>query len=926
MRMRLIFFVLTVSALLFAGASPSARAQGRPSPTQVVIAGDLAAGETFQTGTGMAWSTGPGAPPCNGSPCDPANAVSFSVPVGTYYAMTQFKVAFNWSAGANSVTVGLYMYPGPDSATAVNGATLVQSFTMTSPGSEGTAELVTQVLNNPVLLMPGNTYYLEMINSNAGGDFGWQWNSVNQGGYYAAFLPVIGAVPSWGPENCDTCLTPAFEIDGQTIEPVYVSTQGGSQILLVDGNTGAYGVVLDYFKNAEVSFSPEGITVGPDGNLYITDPSNGNIWQMTPNGGALIQVASLCSEGCLFPQGPSFNGPDLYYNTKNGGVYEIPSAATPSDGFQAPVEIVPNASCTSNCSLSGGSGTSFDSSGNLLFDETSDGEVFSLTPNSTPPPPYTGSPSVRTDGLTGPTGIAMDKATGTMFVANTGTAQILQSNGTVYYPFPISAQCGDFTNADEPMFLQSDLFGSFFVVTTRDGVSGCAKLWRIDPPVAAGEPPTAVPLLDFSNPPAGSPTLHTGQAVGVALPPTQGPTQTFPLYPYPPQGTLTAGWPIGCTPSNTPGNNCSSTIGVQFPNGIFGPGDVLNVTFNETSQQQFMTSAGASPYAATTLAPVEGYNGNSLVPTLLCTNGGNPCNDTVMQGTSYNIFTTWQSNQTSYCTLTPHLLRGDPAGGPYTTLLDTIIGCQDGGVGTKGQSSCTSTSSSSCLSDWLNTFGPVPNGSTVPTVTITSPTNGAVFGADQSAGNLVFLCNPSAGNEPVVQCAATITNVSPSNVTTLLSVSNGNPIPTSLPGTNTLTVTAVVDAGPPVTQSVTYTVNGLRFIGFVSPVQDSPTVNTVKAGQTVPLAFQVLDTNGNPVTYLTMPPITIGIVPSPSACAGTSETLTIDDAAGNSGFQNLGGGNYQYNWKTSKSLAGTCERIEVGIGGSIALTADFQFK
>src|SRR5262249_22828079 len=143
-------------------------------------------------------------------------------------------------------------------------------------------------------------------------------------------------------------------------------------------------------------------------------------------------------------------------------------------------------------------------------------------------------------------------------------------------------------------------------------------------------------------------------------------------------GSATVGWPLGCTPTNTPGNNCSSTIGVVYPANMFGTGDTLNVTFNETSQKQFKANAGASPFASTTLAPVEGYNGNGIVPTLLCMNGASPCSDPVAPGTSYNIFTTWQSNQTNYCSQTPHLLRGDPAGGPYTSLVDTLIQCTDG--------------------------------------------------------------------------------------------------------------------------------------------------------------------------------------------------------------------------------------------------------
>ena len=49
-------------------------------------------------------------------------------------------------------------------------------------------------------------------------------------------------------------------------------------------------------------------------------------------------------------------------------------------------------------------------------------------------------------------------------------------------------------------------------------------------------------------------------------------------------------------------------------------------------------------------------------------------------------------------------------------------------------------------------------------------------------------------------------------------------------------------------------------------------------------------------------------------------------AAGASGLQNLGGGDYQINWKTDKSYAGQCRQINLTIGGDTTVhSADFKF-
>ena len=116
-----------------------------------------------------------------------------------------------------------------------------------------------------------------------------------------------------------------------------------------------------------------------------------------------------------------------------------------------------------------------------------------------------------------------------------------------------------------------------------------------------------------------------------------------------------------------------------------------------------------------------------------------------------------------------------------------------------------------------------------------------------------------------------------------------------------------------------------NFIGFSAPVDRPTTQNISKAGQAIPLKWQLLDANGVPVTNLTAVDIKI----SSLSCGGNVPTDLIEEyASGASGLNNKGGGNYQFNWKTPTNYTGTCKNIGLDFGGGyveVAL-AVFNFK
>jgi hypothetical protein len=147
-----------------------------------------------------------------------------------------------------------------------------------------------------------------------------------------------------------------------------------------------------------------------------------------------------------------------------------------------------------------------------------------------------------------------------------------------------------------------------------------------------------------------------------------------------------------------------------------------------------------------------------------------------------------------------------------------------------------------------------------------------------------------------------------------------DPVDTSTVGSHTLNCSATDRAGNTQTASPSYTV-GFGFTGFAQPVDNNDVLNVAKAGQTIPLVFSVSDANG-PVTDLS----SVSVSSNGESCDLSDPTDAIEAyAAGSSGLQNLGGGNYQFNWKTDKAFAGQCRQVNVNVGDGTTHSAQFKF-
>jgi len=232
-----------------------------------------------------------------------------------------------------------------------------------------------------------------------------------------------------------------------------------------------------------------------------------------------------------------------------------------------------------------------------------------------------------------------------------------------------------------------------------------------------------------------------------------------------------------------------------------------------------------------------------------------------------------------------------------------------------------------------NTFGLGTN----PTAsfTCTDPlVNGAASGI-AGCGNKV---TPSPGN---AFTQTTTPRVAPAPSGPLTQTVTGFAVPTSTSGPQTLTVYATDEAGNQSSASAPYCVgykivstDNAGNIGFTAPVLNPgpnpavPNINSASVHQAIPLQVTVTDCNGNPVTNLALAPT--GTVVLSAANANICKVDTPDNsvstaAAGNSGWQNLGGGAYQYNWKPLPPK-GACLSFSLNLGDGIPYTAYFTFK
>ncbi len=142
-------------------------------------------------------------------------------------------------------------------------------------------------------------------------------------------------------------------------------------------------------------------------------------------------------------------------------------------------------------------------------------------------------------------------------------------------------------------------------------------------------------------------------------------------------------------------------------------------------------------------------------------------------------------------------------------------------------------------------------------------------------------------------------------------------------GVTTVTATATDGADPANVTTVTFTVTVLYdFTGFFSPVANTPTLNTVKAGSAVPLKFSLSGNKGLNILLANSPQS--GVIPCDASAPVADLTDTVT-ASNISLTYDATSDQYIYVWKTSSTWTG-CRQLVVTLNDGSQHVTNFKFK
>jgi hypothetical protein len=182
---------------------------------------------------------------------------------------------------------------------------------------------------------------------------------------------------------------------------------------------------------------------------------------------------------------------------------------------------------------------------------------------------------------------------------------------------------------------------------------------------------------------------------------------------------------------------------------------------------------------------------------------------------------------------------------------------------------------------------------TPPTITVTSPTEGAQFRLGEPVTPQYRCYDEIEGAR--VSCEAT-------------------PIDTSTYGVHTFRVDARDSSGNAASVVRTYSVV-YDFDGFFSPLAPQPSVSTVKAGDDVPVKFSLSGYQG--LDVFAAPPAWRPGCPSPSADSSRALGSLSYKAAVD---------RYMFLWKTDPTWAGSCRELVVALADGTSRRANVRFR
>lgn len=153
-------------------------------------------------------------------------------------------------------------------------------------------------------------------------------------------------------------------------------------------------------------------------------------------------------------------------------------------------------------------------------------------------------------------------------------------------------------------------------------------------------------------------------------------------------------------------------------------------------------------------------------------------------------------------------------------------------------------------------------------------------------------------------------------------VANGANFDTNSVGPHTFTVTSSDVAGNSAQAVSSYNVI-YNFAGFFQPVDNLPVLNSVKAGQAIPVKFRLGGNQGLNIFEANYPKSQVISCDSTAPVDGIEETVT---AGSSSLTYDASTDTYTYVWKTEKSWANTCRQLVVKLNDGTLHRANFKFK
>ena len=128
----------------------------------------------------------------------------------------------------------------------------------------------------------------------------------------------------------------------------------------------------------------------------------------------------------------------------------------------------------------------------------------------------------------------------------------------------------------------------------------------------------------------------------------------------------------------------------------------------------------------------------------------------------------------------------------------------------------------------------------------------------------------------------------------------------------------IIDPGGPAVRAT-----GFDFHGFFAPVDNQPTLNSVKAGQAVPVKFNLGGDQGLGIFASGYPKSQEIPCDSTALVDGIESTVT----ANSSGLSyDTTSHQYTYVWKTDKNWTGKCRQLALKLSDGSVHRANFKFK